>query len=233
MGGGVEVVNCELNLLKCATENKHYRYYHLLSGHDLPIKTQDIIHKWFDENERNYVSFYRPVMRENALYNYRIYHFQFKKYFWVRLSRKLQSILRIDRIKKSGLQYMKGSQWFSVTDEAARYIVKKEKLIQKLFSYTRCPDEVFIQTILYNSYLKDKLEADFHDIEYRTLSSTKVMGNKRVMDWPDALHTAHPRTLLRQDYDLLMNRSAFFARKFDSKVDSKIIDMIYNDLKKQ
>mgnify|MGYP000249588906 CR=1 FL=1 len=29
--GGVEVVNCELNLLKCATENKHYRYYHLLS----------------------------------------------------------------------------------------------------------------------------------------------------------------------------------------------------------
>lgn len=31
---------------------------------------------------------------------------------------------------------MKGSQWFSVTDEAARYIVKKEKLIQKLFSYT-------------------------------------------------------------------------------------------------
>lgn len=98
--GGVEAVNCELNLLKCATENNHYRYYHLLSGHDLPIKRQDIIHKWFDENERNYVSFYRPVMRENALYNYRIYHFQFKKYFWVRLSRELQSILHIDRVKK-------------------------------------------------------------------------------------------------------------------------------------
>lgn len=103
---------------------------------------------------------------------------KFKKYFWVRLSRELQSILHIDRVKKSDLQYMKSSQWFSITDEAVRYIVKKEKLIQKLFSYTQCPDEVFIQTILYNLYLKDKLEVDFHDIEYRTLSSTKVMGNK-------------------------------------------------------
>lgn len=158
---------------------------------------------------------------------------KFKKYFWVRLSRELQSILHIDRVKKSDLQYMKSSQWFSITDEAVRYIVKKEKLIQKLFSYTQCPDEVFIQTILYNLYLKDKLEVDFHDIEYRTLSSTKVMGNKRVMDWTDALHTAHTRTLLQQDYDLLMSSSGFFARKFDSKVDSKIIDMIYNDLKKQ
>lgn len=56
MGGG-EVVKCELDLLKYAVKNEKYGYYHLLSGHDLPIKSQDVIHKWFDEGGLNYVSF--------------------------------------------------------------------------------------------------------------------------------------------------------------------------------
>ena len=70
-----------------------------------------------------------------------------------------------------------GSQWFSVvTDEAARYIVKKEKLIQKLFSYTRCPDEVFIiQTMCEFIFERYKLVTDFHDINI-LLSSTKSNG---------------------------------------------------------
>lgn len=160
-------------------------------------------------------------MKQENLYNYQIYHFRFKRYFWTRLSRLVQNKLGIDRIKKSGLQYMKGSQWFSITDEAARYVVKNEKLILKLFSYTRCPDEVFIQTILYNSYLRDTLKTDFHDIEYRILESTETMANMRMMDWPDELETSHPRTLRAQDYELL-TRS-----KFDSREDSEIIDIIY------
>lgn len=170
-------------------------------------------------------------MKQETLYNYRIYHFSFKRYIWTHLYRKLQGKLNVDRIKKSGFQYMKGSQWFSITYEAAQYIVENEKKILMMFSYTRCPDEVFIQTMLYNSYLRDTLETDFHDIEYRTLTSENAMANMRVMDWPDELQTAHPRTLDVQNYELLIRSYGFFARKFDSREDPEIIDMIYNDLK--
>jgi len=41
------------------------------------------------------------------------------------------------------MKYMKGSQWFSITDDAAKYVVSKEKRILLMFSYTRCPDEEY------------------------------------------------------------------------------------------
>lgn len=143
--------------MKCAIQNGPYKYYHLLSGHDLPIKSQEEIHRYFEMNEKNYVAFYRPEMKYDTLFDYKIYHIPFKKYVLIRLSRRLQRFLRIDRIKKSKMKYMKGSQWFSITDDAAKYVVSKEKRILLMFSYTRCPDEVFLQTILYNSQFRDTL----------------------------------------------------------------------------
>lgn len=228
--GGVEQVKCEFSLLKCAIQNGPYKYYHLLSGHDLPIKSQEEIHRYFEMNEKNYVAFYRPEMKYDTLFDYKIYHIPFKKYVLIRLSRRIQRFLRIDRIKKSKMKYMKGSQWFSITDDAAKYVVSKEKQILLMFSYTRCPDEVFLQTILYNSQFRDTLNTDYQDIKYRTLLSEKTMANLRMIDWPDELGTAHPRTFIAEDYDTLMKCKALFARKFDSKVDSKIIKLICQSL---
>lgn len=228
--GGVEQVKCELSLLKCAIQNGPYKYYHLLSGHDLPIKSQEEIHRYFEMNEKNYVAFYRPEMKYDTLFDYKIYHIPFKKYVLIRLSRRIQRFLRIDRIKKSKMKYMKGSQWFSITDDAAKYVVSKEKQILLMFSYTRCPDEVFLQTILYNSQFRDTLNTDYQDIKYRTLLSEKTMANLRMIDWPNELGTAHPRTFIAEDYDTLMKCKAMFARKFDSKVDSKIIKLICQSL---
>ena len=76
-----------------------HKYYHLLSGHDLPIKSQEEIHRYFEMNEKNYVAFYRPEMKYDTLFDYKIYHIPFKKYVLIRLSRRIQRFLRIDRIK--------------------------------------------------------------------------------------------------------------------------------------
>ena len=43
---GGSQIRAELSLLKCAVKKK-YDYYHLVSGADLPIKTQDEIHQFF------------------------------------------------------------------------------------------------------------------------------------------------------------------------------------------
>lgn len=73
-------------------------------------------------------------------------------------------------------------------------------------------------------------DTDYQDIKYRTLLNEKTMANLRMIDWPDELGTAHPRTFIAEDYDTLMKCKALFARKFDSKVDSKIIKLICQSL---
>lgn len=47
--GGASQVSAELELFKSAIENE-YKYYHLLSGSDLPIKSQNYIHEFFEKN---------------------------------------------------------------------------------------------------------------------------------------------------------------------------------------
>lgn len=42
---------CELNLFKYAHDLGKYDYYHLLSGKDFPLQSQDYIHNFFKQNE--------------------------------------------------------------------------------------------------------------------------------------------------------------------------------------
>ena len=48
-GGGYSQIRSELILFQSAWEHG-YEYYHLISGVDLPIKTQDEIHEFFREH---------------------------------------------------------------------------------------------------------------------------------------------------------------------------------------
>lgn len=56
--GGVTQIQAELGLLTCATDRREYAYYHLLSGMDLPLKSQTDIHSFFENNSgKNFVNF--------------------------------------------------------------------------------------------------------------------------------------------------------------------------------
>ena len=219
--GGYSQVQCELNLLKEAVL-KNYDYYHLLSGVDLPIKNQDYIHKFFEENTgKEFVRFmkkgwdYNRVSKIHFFNDYCKINNQFK-YFIYLISNKLLG----KYINKNGYDYtkkfsefifMKGDQWFSITNECAHYICNNEKNIKKMFKYTSCPDEHFIHTILYNSKFKEKLSYD---------------TCLREIDW----ERGTPYTYKIDDYDLLMSSENLFARKFDYNRDKRIIDKIYQNI---
>ena len=49
--GGFSITEAELILLESALKNQTYEYYHFLSGNDMCIKSQDYIHKFFNENK--------------------------------------------------------------------------------------------------------------------------------------------------------------------------------------
>lgn len=217
--GGYSQINCELALLIAATK-KYHQYYHLLSGMDLPIKSQDeiidffskhdkheFVNCWFTEENKQFsrelyerISFYYPLQeitpRNDDL--------------TPRLSRLCQRILHIDRQKHRDYKFAKGSQWFSITDEFARYVLKHEKFITTNFRNTYCADEIFLQTLLINSPFFDSLYL-------------KPEGqNLRLIDWK----RGSPYVFKREDYNQIQHSNALFARKFDQSIDSEIIDLV-------
>ncbi|MGG4036986.1 beta-1,6-N-acetylglucosaminyltransferase [Heyndrickxia ginsengihumi] len=221
--GGFSQIKSELLLLKKSTQINSYSYYHLLSGQDLPIKTQDQIHDFFDKNQgKEFVRF----ESDKFLYEDRLeyYHFFpdiigrpdsiFKKIIskFNSFLVYIQKLLRVSRIRGYSNEYFqKGTNWFSITDDLARYILSKEKWIYKTFKYSFCCDEVFLQTLINNSLFKEKLYRKDYD------NSCDAMA--RLIDW----NRGKPYIFSIGDLEELKNSKLMFARKFDDSIDKKII----------
>ena len=73
--GGVSQVKAELVLLKTAVAHGPYQHYHLISGVDLPIQTQEDIRAFFEANpDREFVHFdphpFSPFNDERVYYRH-------------------------------------------------------------------------------------------------------------------------------------------------------------------
>ena len=117
----------------------------MLSGVDFPLKTQDYIHDFFKRHEgTEFIHFADKKFNESIKLRYSIYHlfqnlFGRNKnaiYFLEKLIVKFQQFTHISR--KSDIVSCGGSNWFSITDELANYVLSKETLIIKLFRFTSC-----------------------------------------------------------------------------------------------
>ena len=69
---------------------------------------------------------------------------------------KLQSFLGVDRIP-AGIEIKKGSNWFSIPDGLARDVVSHSEEIMRMCRYSKCADEVFLQTFVWNSKWREEL----------------------------------------------------------------------------
>lgn len=206
--GGYSLIQCEINLLKEASTN-NYQYYHFLSGVDLPLKNQDCIHEFFDKHYgKLFVHFCPKEYNENVKFRYSIYHpFQdivgrdrgilsYVEKLLVYIQKKVKFI---DRTMEN-IEYVGGSNWCSLTNEFVKYILKNEKLIKKLFKYTTCCDELYIQTLVKNS--------KFYNAVYEKEDS--YLACMRYIDWK----RGNPYVFDINDWEELYNSEFVFARKF-------------------
>ena len=221
-------IKCELVVLKEAIKKK-YDYYHLLSGVDLPLKNQDEIHKFFDNcGHKDFVHFcYHNPVNDHILDRVKYHHLFLKnirsnnkiKLFFAQkmhsIVLRIQKLFKYSRIRSNEDMFYYGANWFSITDELARYVVSQEKFIWKLFKNTICTDELFVQTIVRNSKFYKNLYLNEDD------NYAQIM---RMIDWK----RGQPYTFKKDDFDELMNSGMLFARKFSAKTDKEIIDMIYD-----
>ena len=61
--GDISVVDAEFALFDEAYRRGEYSYYHLLSGVDMPLKSQDYIHRFFVENKgKEFIGYYQGDM---------------------------------------------------------------------------------------------------------------------------------------------------------------------------
>lgn len=212
--GHSSFVKCELNLLEQATKAGHYHYYHFLSGIDFPLKSQDEIHAYLRDKNLEYINYHFDGDNgDDFAWKIKYYHYFMR---WIGRGHfdgpgKKNAILRrikdknwelvgkqeakgFDRRDKyPDIEFVKGDNWVSITDDFARFVLSKKSKIMKLSTFANTPDEFFMATLAYNSVYKNRIAGD----------------NLRLIDW----ERGNPYEFVYADLDELKNSNKFFARK--------------------
>jgi len=214
--GGYSQICCELTLLEAAVK-KHYAYYHLLSGSDFPLKSQDEIHAFFHRHAgKEFLAFDaisadppRHVRERISLYHFFRESSSLLAEPADMILSRIQRLLKVNRLKGQHLPIQKGANWFSITDAFVRYVLSQKAWIEKHFRYSVCADELFLQTLAFLSPFREQL--------YDPYGKANPPGNLRYVDWERG-SGSNPYTFQEEDRDLLTSLPHLFARKFDHNI---------------
>lgn len=217
--GDISQIKAELLLFQEAFNKGPYLYYHLLSGVDLPIKPIDYIISFFQENNgKEFVGYTNNNNWKERVYRY---HF-FTKYYREtkgikaliihKLRHYLENIINTLVKRKRNKIYYKGCNWCSITNNFCKYLLLTNKDILKEYKYTKCCDEIFIQTVLQYSPYKQNIYSMIDEYE----------GCMRLIDWDRGNPYVWGKDL--NDFEIIKSSNKLFARKFNYKT----ISFLYN-----
>ena len=197
-----------------------YDYINTLSGQDYPIKPVESFYQFIEERKgHNFFAIEKFgsdwwKTAERRVSYYHMTDFEFKGRYAVQ-----NLINKIAPMRKFPLSYTlygsNRSTWWTITKECAEYLLKFMKdnqQVKRFARFTWAPDEFLIPTIIMNSALKE----------------TIIPDNYRYFDWSQG--GSNPKILTIEDYDAIAHSNYFLARKFDIKIDTKILDMIDENL---
>lgn len=229
--GGFSILRAELALLKVSLPG-NYSYYHLLSGMDLPIKSQNEIHDFFNANKgKEFLNLWQIKGQTLSRFHYYTPFPEGGRFF---LTNYLNNIVKGFQILigckiNRDVEFHYGSQWFSITHGLARYVVEQEEWLTRTFRHTSTCDEVFMATMAFRSPYRENI---FDKTEYADNSCFDNISNMRLIDWSRGKSVRHPWVFTSKDYDMLMTAPHLWARKFDEKVDVEIIERIARTLQR-
>lgn len=234
--GNEGFLQAQLILLEEAYKQKTYDYYHMLSVSDLPIKSNHQIDDFLEKNKYNnknrekYTNYINiSILKEPKRRSYVAQrNFFIDKWREKSVKRKifklcnfllvkLQMAFGIDKFKSENIKLCYGQPWWSLSEDAVRVVLsKKDWILSKFSKGSFGADEVALQTVIYNSSLKDTLYQDSEGHFVNLMKLDFIRGNGM----------GSPYVWKTKDYNELMSSECMFARKFDASVDEKIIKMI-------
>lgn len=225
--GGPSQIKCELFLMQSAIQG-HYAYYHLLTGQTYPLKSQEYIHGFFDANQgKEFIGFdnskdysdrvrYVHLFPEIGKATTKLKQFQFglrNKFI------QLQKVFRYERPQTRGKNFKKGLVYWSLTEEAVQFLLDKKEEILSVYNESTCADELFAQTILYNSKFRDVIFSLDNQYEScsRLIKPVRSWGNHS-----DIIKSENSFTI--KDIELLLNTDKMFGLKFCGESGLEVIE---------
>jgi hypothetical protein len=215
--GSFGPVAATLKGIRAVGQAGRHDYVLPLTGQDYPIKTkqhiQDFLAAAAGRSFMDYFPLPSPEWEGGGLARIERWHIYAR-------SRHLVFPPRGWRFPKrrfpAGLRPFGGSSHWCLASECVQYVqqfVAANPRFVSFLRYVGVPDELFFQTLLLNSPLRDRI----------------VNDNLRYIDWRDLL-AGSPVILTSQDFSALQASPKLFARKFDATADSEILDRIDEEL---
>jgi hypothetical protein len=211
--GDVSVVEAEYALFEAAHSHGDYTYYHLLSGVDLPLQRQDDIHHFFNlHHGKEFIGYSQYDTRAEIDRKVNRYHLFPKDFRYtgtaISMAKKVirALFLRLQYLSRwrrnTNIDFRKGTQWVSISQDFVTYILTKKREVLSLYQHTFCSDEIFIQTLCWNSNFRSQI-FNMED---------EAIGSQRDICWRDGVLYDWKDT----DMDRIQQSRLLFARKFNS-----------------
>jgi Core-2/I-Branching enzyme len=210
--GGFSLVEATLaGVDEIAAEGPAPGHTLLLSGQDYPLRAREEIEARLAEaGESSYVHHFAlpsadwPDERGGLD---RVERFHFERF------RYRTRLLRLPLVKRrlpEGLRPYGGSAFWALSAPALEYVrrfVGENPGVVRFFRHVLIPDEIFFQTILLNSPLRESIRNE--QLHY--------------VDWSGG--GAHPATLRAADVERALASGKLFARKFDAS-DTEALELV-------
>ncbi len=222
-------MECEYRLLKAAVNGGEHRYYHMLTGASFPLMNSIKLHEFFAQNDgKEFVGF----DNKNDFSARVKYHFLFSekgKLYGIkgRLIGKIrgaylsmQKLLGIDHFKKYGLDCKKGIAYWSITQDCAEYVLQNETLIRSILKNSISGDEIFVQTLVYNS---PRFLPNVYSLQDEYKGAMVEMAWEKYGNRPG-------HDFAKEDLDKLLSCNKCFALKFDGPDGLWLIDKLKKNL---
>ncbi|PXV62098.1 core-2/I-Branching enzyme [Dysgonomonas alginatilytica] len=229
--GGINHLKAILELTKEAIKNKENKYFHLITGHDYPIKSLDEFTKFLEINkDKDFMEYHLlpysawPENGMDRLSRYNMYDLlDGRTGLNERLIKgfsKFQKVIGFKRnFSKDFPLLYGGSTYWSLKRESIEYVFQymsdHPKYLTR-FKYSFCSEEIFFQTILLNSPMKESI----------------INNNMRFIIWEER-NGNFPANLDNSDYKNITASDALFARKFEYPVSESLLDNIKADINKR
>lgn len=193
----------------------NYLYYHLISGVDIPLKSQDYIHNFFNAHQgKEFIGYFQGDLQLELRKKVQIYHLfpkNFSKVSKLTICNIVRAIvcrlqLHIGFKRNKDIELVRGTNWASTTNDFVEFLLSKKKEIKKRFHHTFCADEVYKHTLCWNSKFKDCI--------YNP--TNEALGCMREINWIITDSESFLPSFTLNDYKRLKNSPMLFARKFDT-----------------
>lgn len=226
--GNFDIIQALLNCIELiCTQNYDYDRAYILSGQDYPLQSNTVIEQTLSSYNGQQIMEYFPLpddSRGHTKNRWVYYHFRIGKRhthlplvhpgnFFLRIVSRLTALILPERMIPAGLQLYGGSFWSSLCPQAIEYLHKltqspEGKKTIRFFKYNLHPGEMFLQTLLLNSPLKDTINnQNLHYVKFP----------------PDS---GHPVFFTAADFDELNKAEELYARKIDDRIDNNILNML-------